>query len=172
MSQVAGDETNSQSRDSITKTVPITGGEFFVFFAGVPSQLPSDNAVKELKTAAWRFRDEAHRDPQSFAEGAALGGMIGNAAWAAAARGYVALRAHWQRQDEAAGPLDAAAVVKLVKRTCLEVWDKLPDRLDQATLDQKPDGSWRVSFSHGSAMVTVDVDGSGRLVHWLESDEK
>lgn len=172
MSQVAGEETDSQPKDSITRKIPITDGEFFIFFAEDASRLPSDNAVQELRTAAWRFRDEARRDPQSFVEGAVLGGMIGNAAWAAAVRGYVALRAFWQRQDEAAGILDAADVIGLVKRTALKIWDKLPDKLDQATLDQRPDGSWRVSFRHGSAIVTVDVDGSGRLVHWLENEGK
>ncbi|WP_194918184.1 hypothetical protein [Catenulispora rubra] len=168
MGQVAGGGTNPRSEALIEITVPITDGEFFVFFADDASRLPSENAVQELKAAAWRYRAEAHRDPQSFAEVAVVSGMIGNAAWAASARGFVAIRAYWQRLSGHHQTVDAAAVFELVTRTCLSTLGKVPDHFNQAEILQGSDGSWQGEFTVGTTAITVQVDESGRLLHWTQ----
>ena len=169
MSQPAeSDHRDPRSTALIDTTIPIITGEFFVFFAEDAAQLPNENVARELKAAAFRYRNETRRDPQSFLNNAVATGVIGSAAWAAAVRGFVAIRAYWQRIGTRHKPADAAAVLELVKRTCLSAPGKVPDRFDQVDIQQSADGNWRVIFTVDATTVTVHVDECGQVLHWIQ----
>ena len=162
------DHRDQRSTALIDTTIPIVAGEFFVFFAEDAAQLPNENVARELKAAAFRYRDETRRDPQSFLDNAIATGVIGSAAWAATVRGFVAIRAYWQRLGTSHKPADAAAVLELVRRTCVSTLGKVPDRFDQVEIHQSADGNWRVKFAVDATTVTVRIDEYGRLLHWMQ----
>jgi hypothetical protein len=96
--------------------------------------------------------------------------VIGSAGWAAAKEGYTAMRAYWERRAGSRTRVDAAAVLALVRQTCLATLGAIPDRFDAADLEHTDGGSWRIEFRVGSSVVTVQVDEYGQILHWKQHD--
>ena len=169
MDEVTAETAQAQPTATVSRTIPVIDGiEFFTVFAEDATLLPNENVCRELTAAALRYQDETRRNAPGFVMASLTSGVIGSAGWAAAKGGYTALRTYWERRVGQQQRPDAAAVLNLVRKTCLSTLGRVPDHFDETDLEHTDDGGWRIELHIDASIITARVDEYGQILHWRQ----
>lgn len=144
----------------------LNGSEYAVFFARREDELPDENVARELRVLARRTQNAATRGAVDVMTADVISGLIGGAAWAAAARALVATTAYLRRRRSSATAADKATVSIRLETASMKILMEVPPPLAKADIEHLEDGRWLTEFTYQGDTIRAAADPGAMIVTW------
>lgn len=144
----------------------LSGSEYVVFFAAREEELPSQNVGRELRALARRAQNGATRGVVDVITTDVISGLIGGAAWAAAAHALVATTSYLRRRRSTVPVADKATVTIRLETASMNILMEVPPTMAEADIEHLKDGRWLTEFTYQGHTIRAAADPGAMIVTW------